>query len=38
MFTYVKAKNFKSLKDIEFNLNKTKKKKQKTLNNQNENT
>ena len=24
MFTYVKAKNFKSLKDIEFNLNKTK--------------
>lgn len=26
MFTYVKAKNFKSLKDIEFNLNKTKTK------------
>lgn len=26
MFTYVKAKNFKSLKDIEFNLNKTKRK------------
>lgn len=26
MFTYVKAKNFKSLKDIEFNLNKTKAK------------
>ena len=26
MFTYVKAKNFKSLKDIEFNLNKTKNK------------
>ena len=26
MFTYVKAKNFKSLKDIEFNLNKTKQK------------
>lgn len=26
MFTYLKAKNFKSLKDIEFNLNKTKKK------------
>lgn len=24
MFTYVRAKNFKSLKDIEFNLNKTK--------------
>lgn len=24
MFTYVKARNFKSLKDIEFNLNKTK--------------
>ena len=23
-FTYIKAKNFKSLKDIEFNLNKTK--------------
>lgn len=27
MFTYVKAKNFKSLKDIEFNLNKTKQNK-----------
>lgn len=26
MFTYIKAKNFKSLKDIEFNLNKTKTK------------
>ena len=26
MFTYVKAKNFKSLKDVEFNLNKTKTK------------
>lgn len=26
MFTYVKAKNFKSLKDIEFNLNRTKTK------------
>ena len=26
MFTYVKVKNFKSLKDIEFNLNKTKTK------------
>ena len=26
MFTYVKARNFKSLKDIEFNLNKTKTK------------
>lgn len=26
MFTYVKSKNFKSLKDIEFNLNKTKTK------------
>lgn len=26
MFTYVKAKNFKSLKDIKFNLNKTKTK------------
>ena len=26
MFTYVKAKNFKSLKNIEFNLNKTKNK------------
>ena len=26
MFTYVKAKNFKSLKDIAFNLNKTKAK------------
>lgn len=26
MFTYIKAKNFKSLKDIEFNLNKTKAK------------
>ncbi len=26
MFTYVKAKNFKSLKEIEFNLNKTKNK------------
>lgn len=26
MFTYVKAKNFKSLKDIQFNLNKTKQK------------
>ena len=26
MFTYVKAKNFKSLKDIEINLNKTKTK------------
>lgn len=26
MFTYVRAKNFKSLKDIEFNLNKTKTK------------
>ena len=24
MFTYVKAKNFKSLKNISFNLNKTK--------------
>ena len=24
MFTYVKAKNFKSLKNVEFNLNKTK--------------
>lgn len=26
MFTYIKAKNFKSLKDIEFNLNRTKTK------------
>ena len=26
MFTYIKAKNFKSLKNIEFNLNKTKQK------------
>ena len=25
MFTYIKAKNFKSLKNIEFNLKKTKK-------------
>lgn len=31
MFTYVKAKNFKSLKDIEFNLNKTKTKTNKFI-------
>lgn len=31
MFTYVKAKNFKSLKDIEFNLNKTKTKANKII-------
>lgn len=31
MFTYVKAKNFKSLKDIKFNLNKTKNKTNKFI-------
>ena len=31
MFTYVKAKNFKSLKDIEFNLNSTKTKTNKFI-------